>query len=378
LPTEPLQCFYFARTELSKGGNATDPEEFLRHDAAKIKDAHNTLKASTQTQGAASETDANSILAVAQADLSLLVTVRLAHQTKRAAKSVKTRANPQDVTPKPPVQTDRQRLCAQMAEVVRRAGSGLERDARWRSGTAPGTRGAAEMLGLTGNSANAEVAAKERVNTVRNSHSLDRGPAISQNLAQARAMRAERFNKGGINFSRYLTDGLVGDGKSPATPPRIPLKPGAWAFVYWDEKIFAARGILLLLISVILITNPLLVLAFYSKEAGAGSRHAWQASTSAISALSYLVVQTFERMTSANRFRSIHRDKANIRAETFLHIPSTQFLCRLQEEVKFTDPQTILVDKKDWLMFQKFSKCLPALGSAIKELNSAAKGRKKA
>ena len=39
----------------------------------------------------------------------------------------------------------------------------------WRSGAAPGTRSAAEMLGLTGNSANAEVAVKERVNIVRNS-----------------------------------------------------------------------------------------------------------------------------------------------------------------------------------------------------------------
>lgn len=243
MPTEPLQCFHFSRTELSEGGNAADPKESLRRDAATIKDARNTLKASTQTQGTASETDANSILTVVQADLSQLVAVRLAHQTKRAAKSVKTRANPPDATLKPPVQTDRQRLCAQMTEVVRRAGSGLERDARWRSGAAPGTRSAAEMLGLTGNSANGEVAAKERVNIVRNSCSLDEGSTISQKRAQARATRAEHFNKGGINFSRYLADGLVGDGKSPATPPRIPLKPGDWAFVYCDEKIYAARGI---------------------------------------------------------------------------------------------------------------------------------------
>jgi len=69
-----------------------------------------------------------------------------------------------------------------MAEVVRRAGSGLERDARWRSGAAPGTRSAAEMLGLTGNSANAEVAVKERVNIVCNSCSLDEGSTVSQNI----------------------------------------------------------------------------------------------------------------------------------------------------------------------------------------------------
>src|ERR1700689_2744572 len=93
--------------------------------------------------------------------------------------------------------------------------------------------------------------------------------------------------------------------------------------------------------------TPLLVFACYSKEAGAGSRHAWQASTSAITALSYLVVQAYEEITSTrNSFRSIHRSKASIRAKTFMHIPSSQLLCRLQVEVKSVDLQTILVDDK--------------------------------
>ena len=123
--------------------------------------------------------------------------------------------------------------------------------------------------------------------------------------------------------------------------------------------------------------NSLLVLACYSKEAGAGSRHAWQATTSAITALSYLVVQAFEGTTTTrNRFRSIHRSKASIRAETFLHIPSSHFLCRLQEEVKSVDAQTILVGDKDWTAFQKFHKCSQPLGEAIKRLNGATRGGK--
>lgn len=85
----------------------------------------------------------------------------------------------------------------------------------------------------------------------------------------------------------------------------------------------------------------------------------------------------FEKMTLPNRFHAIHRNKTNIRAKTFCHIPSTQFLCRFQEEVKFADPQTILVGRKDWVTFQKLSKCSPVLGSAIKELNGATKGEKK-
>ena len=51
------------------------------------------------------------------------------------------------------------------------------------------------------------------------------------------------FNKGNINFSQYLADGLVGDGTSPATPPRVPLKAGDWAFVYWNESIYVGKGI---------------------------------------------------------------------------------------------------------------------------------------
>jgi hypothetical protein len=128
----------------------------------------------------------------------------------------------------------------------------------------------------------------------------------------------------------------------------------------------------------LLTINSLPVFTFYSKESGGGSRHAWQASTTTISALSYLVVQTFERMvTQANRFRSIHRNKANIRAETYLHIPSAHFLCRHQKTVTFVDPQTLLVDDKDWATFQKMSKCIEALGPVIKGLIGATKGGKR-
>lgn len=121
---------------------------------------------------------------------------------------------------------------------------------------------------------------------------------------------------------------------------------------------------------------PPLVLTFYSKEAGSGSRHAWQSSTSSISALSYLVVQAYEKSATTS-FRSVHRSKAGIRAETFLHIPSAQFLCRLQDNVIFDDLQTITVGGKDWTSFQKLSKCSEALGVAIKELTGAAKRGKK-
>jgi len=91
------------------------------------------------------------------------------------------------------------------------------------------------------------------------------------------------------------------------------------------------------------------------------------------------VVQAFEGSTTIrNRFRSVHRSKASIRAKTFLHIQSSQFLCRLQEEVKPVDAETILVSDKDLTVFQKFGRCSGSLGEAIKKLNSATRGGKKA
>ena len=39
---------------------------------------------------------------------------------------------------------------------------------------------------------------------------------------------------------------------------------------------------------------------------------------------------------------------------------------RLQEKLITVNPQTILVDEKDWTTFQRLAKCSQALGSATK------------
>ena len=174
----------FIRVKSGERNNVGEQEEFICRDAATIRDVCGALKMPAQNKGTTTNsigTDTASFLStITQLDLSQLVAVRQAHQTKRAANSIKTRANPQDVmtSDQPREQTDRRRLHAQMAEVIRRAGSGLERGVRWKSGTAPGTRSLAEVSTLTGNSANAEVVAKERVNTVRRLHLPDEELAI--------------------------------------------------------------------------------------------------------------------------------------------------------------------------------------------------------
>ena len=102
-----------------------------------------------------------------QQDIPRLVLIRQAHQTRRAAKS--TKAGRASAPPAPgPTASQRHRICSQMADVIRRSGTGTERNTRWKSGNAPGTKDSTEVSQLSGNSANAELAAKEHVKTVRN------------------------------------------------------------------------------------------------------------------------------------------------------------------------------------------------------------------
>jgi hypothetical protein len=97
-------------------------------------------------------------------DPSQLVQIRRTHQTKRATKSVRPGAKGSE---EPTAGSQRRKICMQMADVIRRTGTGLERGSRWKSGGAPGTKDPTEVSLLKGNSANAELAAGERVKLVR-------------------------------------------------------------------------------------------------------------------------------------------------------------------------------------------------------------------
>jgi len=121
------------------------------------------------------------------------------------------------------------------------------------------------------------------------------------------------------------------------------------------------------------------VLALYSKEAGAGARHAWQESTTSIGAISYLVVRAFEVVgPSRNLFRLIHSTQVKTRAETFMHIPSAQFLCRVQERPTLDGSGNFILSEDDWSVFQKLAgnpNRRQKLADAIRSLNAA--GRKR-
>lgn len=105
-----------------------------------------------------------------QQDLSQLAPIRRVHQTSRAAKS--TKSHKASTPSASSASSQRHHICSQMAEVIHRSSTGLEREIRWKSGSAPGTKDSTEVSQLSGNSENAEIAAKEHVSTVHGPLSL--------------------------------------------------------------------------------------------------------------------------------------------------------------------------------------------------------------
>lgn len=219
----------------------TDADERIlwRADAAVIQDSqYNIVKSSVRKR-----MDAVPATPSGCGTLERLVELRFLHQTQRAANSVRSRGEqktqgPQDAQAAVTTAAKRQSLCAQMADVIRRSGTGLERCARWRS--APGTMNPSEVSELSGNSANAETVAKDRVRAVSGSGLLSHHlPVYNSTLTQALELRRKFFTTR-INFARLLTDGLVG----PAAPgtDRSPLSSGSWGFMFSNGNVYVGQG----------------------------------------------------------------------------------------------------------------------------------------
>jgi len=123
-----------------------------------------------------------------------------------------------------------------------------------------------------------------------------------------------------------------------------------------------------------LMNNPP-VLTLYSKEAGAGSRHGWQESTTLVGAVSYLIVHAFEVVgPSRNLFRLIHSTQTKTRAKTFMHIPSTQFLCRTRGSPTLDSSGDVILSEVDWTGFRGLAGSpnhCQKLATAIRDLNTA-------
>jgi hypothetical protein len=113
-------------------------------------------------------------------DFSALIELRRQHETQRAAEGVRVKnrlveAGTDVETNAGPTKSEmvKKQIKREMNAVLREhsqkaIGTGLERQARWRNSSAPGGRSENEVSALTGNSANAELAAGQRAAAVSN------------------------------------------------------------------------------------------------------------------------------------------------------------------------------------------------------------------
>ncbi|PSR82258.1 hypothetical protein PHLCEN_2v6105 [Hermanssonia centrifuga] len=255
-------------------------------------------------------------------DYSMLVSVCRHHQTERAAAAVCVRLH-SDVVPLDPSKSDsdlevtetpsaRGKIISEMYAVLRKAeqglgvGTGLERQARISGST---------VVQLTGNTANAALAAGQRATTVVN-------------------RRYKVFSKHHIPQSKELGDALIGISHS-SQPNHQLLKPG--------------------------------------RNGAKNGTHAWVADTKNIGLVSYLVMQVYEP-AFLTKFRAVHQRVAALQTYSFLHVSSDHFLRTLPgTQTLSTDGRTMELNQDAYAVFQGLdtTRAKSAINAAVKLLDQA-------
>lgn len=95
-----------------------------------------------------------------------------------------------------------------------------------------------------------------------------------------------------------------------------------------------------------------------------------------ISGLSYIVVRAYEGIGNHNSFRSIHSANAKLHAHKFLHLPSTQFLCKTQDIPTTSSSGMLSLSGGDWFTFREMVRCKKALAEVTNKLNTSMRGSK--
>ncbi|KAI0629632.1 hypothetical protein C8Q77DRAFT_1065756 [Trametes polyzona] len=283
-------------------------------------------------------------------DLSTLVSVREGHETERARKGVRTRTDLQTLSPREPLnaaiepldgahvgsipqqESARQALIREMQQALREeqdrgAGTGLERDARWRAHVVTTTAGT-----QTRNSANAALAAGARA-------------------AAVIRRRLKYFQEQKVPMHQDLADALVGS--SAASARHATLRIGSYVVVVHKGRLFVGR-----------------VLAMYTRGGGKAGFHSSQEEVKSIGLISYLVVQLYEHAFN-RRFRAIHQELSTLQIYKFLHIPSDDVLLRLPAECTLSqDQRTLDVDACAHDIFSRLASAtvLPGIREATKLL----------
>ncbi|KAH9896485.1 hypothetical protein C8Q73DRAFT_642433, partial [Cubamyces lactineus] len=282
-------------------------------------------------------------------DYTSIISTRRQHETKRAARCVRTgtRQSGQGADGADSEQSrrasKRSHIIREMEALIRQydgdtqgVGTGLERRARWQVGKKD-----------SGNTANAALAAGQRAATV-----------LSQRLRIFRAHSLPNTSE--------LADALVGTSTSQ-TPHHSALSPdGSFGVVFQDSCIFIGR-----------------VLAVYSQEGGKNGKHAWCSRITHIGHASYIAVQLYEHV-HANHFRAIPRRLAPLQTFAFALVSGECFLRLLPGNHQFSaDRRTLTLDiNPDTLLLLTQLQKPDVLGrlavatKALRNLRRKSRGRK--
>ncbi|OJT13577.1 hypothetical protein TRAPUB_9876 [Trametes pubescens] len=279
------------------------------------------------------------------ADLSTLVAVRQRHETDRARKGIRTRMDDRDHD-RPEgddsagnrTESARQALIRNIQQVMREeqdraVGTGIERDARWRTHVTAASKVGESIE--TGNAANAALAAGARAATVTK-------------------RRLKFFQEQKTPSHQDLADALVGS--NMASPRHAPLAVGSYTLILHNAQLFIGQ-----------------VLAIYVRSGGKAGFHASQQEVKSIGLVSYVVVQTYEHAFN-RRFRAVHQDLANLQTFRFLHISADNLILRLPAECTLSaDRRTLEIDTSGYNIFTRLTRpaALPGLIEAVRLLANA-------
>jgi hypothetical protein len=114
-------------------------------------------------------------------------------------------------------------------------------------------------------------------------------------------------------------------------------------------------------------------MAMYSQSGGKCSTHAWLSDTTNISAIPYLVVQTYE-YTYYRNFRTIHQRNAALHVGTYALLPSDRFLRTLIATPTLNqDGQMLNLDDTEIQVFNQLQAKLQDVLKAIRAIVGARK-----
>ncbi|KAJ7205209.1 hypothetical protein GGX14DRAFT_368089 [Mycena pura] len=264
-----------------------------------------------------------------------LARVREDHQTRHAARSVRTHshtnASKDDSEPSIPTQILREFHKAIRQSQDRGTSTGQTRKNRWESRDADGpavpARGTSEVQTTNGNSGNAQLAATQTVNA-------------------AQAKRRTVFTQ-----AKLPTNILV-EPFARVTSKR-PIQLGSYGFVYGTEKIMLAR-----------------VVALYSRTGGKNGKHAAVTKSSTIAAVSYIGVQLFEPLAAQRTFSKITYGTAPHQVFSFKFLPSIAFLSLLDHEpARGTGAMAdlnVVVDTPAWAWYNALNGAHTGFSTAMK------------